>query len=230
MARRLQSGGVKFDGYELMTEITEDKADHVLSLQLIPWKDIESLVERLRLIQDDMDDGSNFGRVDAMAVSVAASILEALGKPGSGALNEAAKIAAGQSADWNDGNRHPQEVIETAHLAALEAMLATFNKIAAERAFWPAPVYDAWRQCHKTGDHAYSEDEAQAKLIVENVNAYLAAGEPYMAEDDKGRPEVWKLLGEDVWFIDGIGYSDDETKASLIAAAFAWRNELSQAA
>ncbi|TLX16255.1 hypothetical protein [Rhizobium sp. MHM7A] len=211
-----------------MTEITEDRADHVLSLQLIPWKDIESLVKRLRLIQDDMDDGSNFGRVDAMSIGVAANILESLGKPSVSVLSQAAKIAAEKRSDWSQDSV-PEAIVETAHLSALEAMLRTFSEIGARETFWPAPVYDAWRQCHKIGDHAYSEDEAQAKLIAENVNAYLAAGEPYMAEDDRGRPEVWKLLGEDVWFIDDVGYSDDETKANLIAAAFAWRKELSEA-
>lgn len=99
----------------------------------------------------------------------------------------------------------------------------------AEQSLWPSPKYDAWRQCHKIAEHAYSEDEVQAKLIVENVNAYVAAGEPYVADDDKGRPEVWKLLGEEVWYVDDIGYSNDETKANLIAAAFAWRKEISSA-
>jgi hypothetical protein len=99
------------------------------------------------------------------------------------------------------------------------------NEKDAEKYFWPSPKYDAWRQCHKIVDHAYSEDDVQAKLIMENVNAYIAAGEPYVADDDEGRPEVWKLLGEEVWYIDDIGYSDNEAKANLITAAFAWRKE-----
>lgn len=213
-----------------MMNTTERSADHSLGLQgLIPWRNIESLVTYLRRVEDTLDDGSNFGRVDAMSVSVAANILESLGKPSVSVLGQAAKIVSEQHGDWSRDSV-PEAVIETAHLSALEAMLTTFSEISARKTFWPAPVYDAWRQCHKIADHAYSEDEAQAKLIVENVNAYIAAGEPYVADDDKGRLEVWKLLGQDVWFIDDVGYSDDEAKANLIAAAFAWRNELSEAA
>lgn len=213
-----------------MTNTTERAADHSLSLQrLIPWRNIESLVTYLRRVQDTLDDGSNFGRVDAMSVGVAANILESLGRPSVSVLSQAAKIAAEKRPKWSQDSV-PEAVVETAHLSALEAMLTTFSEIGARVTFWPVPVYDAWRQCHKIADHAYSEDEAQAKLIVENVNAYIAAGEPYVADDDKGRLEVWKLLGQDVWFIDDVGYSDDETKANLIAAAFAWRGELSKAA
>jgi len=213
-----------------MTNIAERPADHSLSLQsLIPWRNIESLVTYLRRVEDTLDDGSNFGRVDALSVSVAADILESLGKPSINVLTQAAKIATEKGVDWSRDSA-PEPFTETAHLAVLQAMLTTFSEIGARKTFWPAPVYDAWRQCHKIADHAYSEDEAQAKLIVENVNAYIAAGEPYVADDDKGRLEVWKLLGEDVWFIDDVGYSDDEAKANLIAAAFAWRSELSKAA
>jgi hypothetical protein len=213
-----------------MTNTTERSADHSLSLQrLIPWRDIQSLVSYLRRVEDTLDDGSNFGRVDAMSVSVAADILESLGKPSVNVLNQAVKIAADKRSDWSRDSV-PEAVVETAHLSALEAMLTTFSEIGARKTFWPAPVYDAWRQCHKISDHAYSEDENQAKLIVENVNAYIAASEPHIADDDKGRPEVWKLLGDDVWFIDDIGYSDDEAKAGLISAAFAWRNKASKAA
>ena len=157
------------------------------------------------------------------------SPIEALGNPGVDALNKAAKIATERHADWKEDSL-PQAVIETAHLSALEVMPATFNKIAAEQTFWPAPKYDAWRQCHKIGDHAYSEDDVQAKLIVENVNTYIAAGEPHVSDDSKARPEIWRLMGDDVWYIDDIGYSDNEAKANLIASAFAWRNELSEAA
>lgn len=212
-----------------MTNISERSADYPLSLKpLIPWKSIVDLVSYLRRVEETLDDGSNFGRVDAMSVSVAADILESLGKPSVAALIEAAKIAA-RDESW----RHsavPEAVIETAHLAALEAMLSTFNEIGARKTFWPAPKYDAWRQCHKIADHAYSEDQTHANLIVENVNAYIAAGEPYIADDDKGRLEIWKLLGEEVWFIDDVGFSDDETNANLISAAFAWRSQVSRAA
>jgi hypothetical protein len=213
-----------------MMNTAERSADHSLSLQgLIPWKNIPSLVSYLRRVEDILDDGSNFGRVDAMSVSVAADILESLGKPSVNVLSQAAKIAAEKRSEWSGGSV-PEAVIETAHLSALEAMLTTFSEIGARKTFWPAPVYDAWRQCHKIADHAYSEDQAHANLIVENVNAYMAAGEPYVADDDKGRLEIWKLLGQDVWFIDDVGFSDDETKANLISAAFAWRSEMSKAA
>ncbi len=213
-----------------MTNISERSADHPLSLQpLIPWKNIGDLVSYLRRVEDTLDDGSNFGRVDAMSVSVAADILESLGKPSVAVMTEAAKIAARDRQDWSQGDV-PEAIIETAHLAALEAMLTTFSEIGARNTFWPAPVYDAWRQCHKIADHAYSEDQAHANLIVENVNAYMAAGEPYVADDDKGRLEIWKLLGEGVWFIDDVGFSDDEAKANLISAAFAWRSQVSSAA
>jgi hypothetical protein len=213
-----------------MTNNAERSADHLLSLKpLIPWKNIADLVSYLRRVEDTLDDGSNFGRVDAMSVSVAADILESLGKPSVGVMAKAVKIAAREREDWGQGDV-PEALIETAHLAALEAMLTTYSEIGARKTFWPAPVYDAWRQCHKIADHAYSEDQANANLIVENVNAYIAAGEPYIADDDKGRLEIWKLLGQDVWFIDDVGFSDDETKANLISAAFAWRSEMSKAA
>ena len=211
-----------------MTSNAERPADHVLSLKpLIPWKTIQDLVSYLRRVEETLDDGSNFGRVDAMSVSVAADILESLGKPSVAAMSEAVRIAAQQRSNWIE-NSLPEVVVETAHLAALEAMLSTFNEIGARKTFWPAPKYDAWRQCHKIADHAYSEDEDYANLIVQNVNAYISAGEPYIADDDKGRLEVWKLLGEDVWCIDDVNYSDDEGKANLISAAFAWRSELSK--
>lgn len=211
-----------------MTHNAERSADHLLGLKsLIPWRNIADLVSYLRRVEDTLDDGGNFGRVDAMSVSVAADILESLGKPSVAVMAEAAKIAARERQDWSLVDV-PETVIESAHLAALEAMLTTFSEIGARKTFWPAPVYDAWRQCHKIADHAYSEDQAHANLIVENVNAYLAAGEPYVADDDEGRLEIWKLLGEEVWFIDDVGFSDDEAKANLISAAFAWRGKESR--
>lgn len=205
-----------------MPENNPERADHVLSLSIVPWKTLYDLVAYLRKVSETLDDGSNFGRVDGMSVAVAADILEGLGKPGRDALNAGADATYAKHWNWNSGRTSPQTLIETAHKAVLNAMVTIASKPRAEKLAWPAPKYDAWRQCHIIGDLAYSESKDDAEMIVERVNAYILAGEPFTPDEHKARPEVEFLGGIDAWGIADIAYAEKKENADLIAAAICW--------
>jgi hypothetical protein len=205
-----------------MSEEIIKRADSVLDLTLVPWKSIDALSRSLRMLSDQLDDGSNFGRVEAMSASVAATIFNKLAVPEKQVIDKAVDALNAKGWDWSPGTATPQMVVDTAYKAILSELLRLNAKTQAEKIAWPEPTFDGWRDVWKINDLAYSQDREAAFLMAKAVNGYRAASCPAQDWRHARRPktEYWPSI--EVWEIDEIGHAEREEVADLIADAILW--------
>jgi hypothetical protein len=206
----------------IMTEDAIKRADALLDFKLVPWKSIDALTHSLRMLSDQLDDGSNFGRVEAMSVSVAADILDKLAIPEKPVIEKAVQALNAAGWDWSSGSATPQMVVDTAYKAILYELLRLNAKARAEKVAWPEPTFDGWRDVWKINDLAYSENKDSAFLMARAVNGYRAASCPAQDWRHARRPKTEYWPSSEVWEIDEIGHAEREEVADLIADAILW--------
>jgi hypothetical protein len=205
-----------------MSEKHIRRADHLLQLSNIPWRDIPKLTHYLGVLAESLDDGSNFGRVDGMSVSVAGDLLNGITSPSDAIFNDAVERMNEGNPQWNDGSLKKHELVKLVHDAIISAALISVGDVATSKLLWPEPVFDDVRKVYRVGRFAYSDTLANAELMASVANTYLDNGEPTANDRNSIRPLVREEFKFDAWKVGDYGWTTSEALADFLADAFLW--------